>query len=168
VDADQQWRKCPDVVVIEGDDGSVTLRKRSDSYAIRGPVPDELRAGVLETLPGDDITIIRGTPRADSVAQGQLLPVYRGDSGEDLAVVTGRIFLRLDEGREAAGATERVASMGLRVAEILPYAPNAAWLEPASGKVADGLARLDELRALPGVAHVEPQILRPRAWKSGR
>ena len=40
-----------------------------------------------------------------------------------------------------------------------PYAPHLAWIEGVTDDVALTLQRLDELAELPGVEHVEPQMV---------
>lgn len=59
-----------------------------------------------------------------------------------------------------------IEALGFKIDNVPAHAPNCAWLEPQSGRIEDALSRLAKLRALPGAAHVEPQLLRPRSWKN--
>jgi len=162
----QQWKRCPDFIDIDGQSGSVRLTKRDDLYAIRGE-PGQIRNDAVETqLAGDDISILRGSPAADSHADGALLPVYSGISDSTPAVVTGRIFFRLHDNLALESARDAIEALGFVIAEVPAYAPHSAWLMPRSGNVCDALSKLVSLRALPGAAHAEPQLLRPKSWKS--
>jgi hypothetical protein len=42
---------------------------------------------------------------------------------------------------------------------VLSYAPHTAWVRATSGRTADALGHLDALGELPGVEHVEPQMI---------
>jgi len=117
-------------------------------------------------LAGDDISILRGAPPATVATDVELLPVYSTASNATPAVATTRIFLRLEDDTSIDSVRSSIEALDLRVDEIPAYAPHSAWLEPKSGCVDDALSKLDILRALPRVANVEPQLLRPRSWKS--
>ncbi len=90
-------------------------------------------------------------------------PVYRSEPAGKLALPTGRVFLRCDEGDTAALHGDRFAGAGFVIDAVPGWAPHAAWLRAASGEPADALAGLEALRRLPGVAHVEPELLSARA-----
>lgn len=92
-------------------------------------------------------------------------PVYVNATGTSFAVPTGRVFLRLREGESAETLRSAIAGVGLRIAQIPAYAPHAAWLEPATGDIAAGLAALPALRTLAGVESVEPELLQRRAQR---
>jgi hypothetical protein len=95
--------------------------------------------------------------------QGAIGPVYRQAGGGGLAVPSGRVFVRFAEGDPAAGHEQELAEAGYRLEEVPSYAPHAAWLRPAGGKVADALSRLGRVERLRTVEHVEPQLLRSAA-----
>jgi hypothetical protein len=162
----QQWKRCPEFIDVDDKNGSVRLTKRDDLYAMRDE-PGQNRGDAVEMqLPGDDISILRGAPPADSNADRALLPVYAGARNSTPAVVTGRIFFRLRDDLALESVREAIEALGFVIAEIPAFAPHSAWLSPRSGSVADALSKLASLRTLPGAAHAEPQLLRAKSWKS--
>lgn len=162
----QQWDCCPEFIDTGDPIRSVRLLKRHDLYAIRGSISQQPAGEVEMRLAGDDISILRGAPPATVATDVELLPVYSTASNATPAVATTRIFLRLEDDTPIDSVRSNIEALDLRVDEILAYAPHSAWLEPKSGRVDDALSKLDILRALPRVANVEPQLLRPRSWKN--
>ena len=162
----QQWIRCPEFIDIGDRNGSFRLRKRGDLYAMRGSISKQLTADVEMRLTGDDVSILRGTPPADAAPAFELLPVYTAVKDATPAVATGRIFLRLEEGTPIDTVRGDIEALDFRIDEVPIYAPHCAWLEPKSERIDEALSKLDRLRALPSAAHVEPQLLRPRSWKS--
>jgi hypothetical protein len=139
------------------------------------PVATELPAPVREApleldLPAegrlrraDDVVAVHDAevavkPLRDARDARSVGPVYRR-SGGSLAVPTGRVFVRLGEGESVRTRTSELEAAGFQVEEVPSYAPHAAWVRPASGRIADALGSLDRLRRLPGVEHVEPQLV---------
>ena len=165
MDVLQQWRDCPDSMVIGSEEQSVTLSKSEDLYAVQGHVPDDLLPHLQTELSDDDIAIVRGMPPRKPGTGIDVLPVYTSGVDGVPTVVTKRVFLRLHESETIEGARDDIAALGFHIAEALSYAPNCAWLEPASGRIDEALGKLDALRRLPAVANAEPQLLRTRAWK---
>lgn len=162
----QQWDCCPEFIDTGDPIRSVRLLKRHDLYAIRGSISQQPAGEVEMRLAGDDISILRGTPPPTVATDVELLPVYSTASNATPAVATTRIFLRLENDTPIDSVRSDIEALDLRVDEIPAYAPHSAWLEPKSGRVDDALSKLDILRALPRVANVEPQLLRPRSLKS--
>lgn len=166
VSALQQWQCCPEFIDIDDQNGPVRLLKRDDLYAVRGGDSRVLRDDIEMQLPGDGISILRGTPPSNSLHSVELLPVYAASMESTPAVATERIFLRFQQGLAAESARSQIEALGFKIDAVPAHAPHCAWLEPRSGRVEDALSKLVALRALPGAAHVEPQLLRPRSWKS--
>ena len=162
----QQWTRCPDQIEIDDGNGPIRLHKRDDIYAIRGSVSKHVTDNVEAQPIGDDIRIARGRPAPGLAPEVEVLPVYSASEGASPAVATQRIYLRLDEGTTIESVRGELEALDFAVADIPAYAPHSAWLEPASGRVDEALSKLDLLRALPRAAHVEPQLLRARAWKA--
>jgi len=163
-----QWENCPEYIDIGDGEHRVQLLKQKDRFAIKG---SELPRNIGEVemhLPGDDINIIRGTPSLTAAANYELLPVYAPTGSSPPAVVTQRIFVRLDQDTRFETVRESVEALGFRIDDIPSHAPHCAWLEPESGGVGDSLSKLALLRALPRVVNAEPQVLRPRDRKSGK
>ena len=94
-------------------------------------------------------------------------PVYRAQTGRTLAVPTGRLFVRFEEGLGAE--RERILrDCGFRVESVPSWAPTSAWIVSTKGGVADALGGIPELCARAGVIHVEPEMLRPMTKRASR
>lgn len=161
----QQWHCCPEFIDIDDQRGTVRLLKRGDLYALRGDPQQDL-ADVEIRLPGDHISIVRGTPPSNLRQSYEILPVYAASADSTPAVATNRIFFRLEPDIPVESVRSKIEALGFKIDDVPVHAPHCAWLEPRSGRVEDALSKLARLRALPGAAHVEPQLLRPRSWKS--
>jgi hypothetical protein len=101
--------------------------------------------------------ILRRRPK-----RGRTGPVYYTGDSRTLAVPTGRLFVRLKKGLRAESKEAAFARAGYAIADIPSYAPNAAWLAPARGSIADSLARIGRVERIAGVVNVEPELLQPR------
>jgi len=161
----QQWDCCPEFIDIGDANGAIRLLKCDDLYAVRGTVSKHKLKDVKVRLTGDGISILRGTPSSQLSSDVELLPVYAVSKDSTPAVVTERIFLRLEEETTVESIRNDIEALDFHIDDIPAYAPHCAWLEPASGRVDEALSKLEMLRALPRVAHAEPQLLRARGWK---
>jgi hypothetical protein len=92
-------------------------------------------------------------------------PVYRKVDDDALVVATGRIFARVAEGQKVNALADDLRSMGYAIEKLVAWAPEAAWLHAPAG-VAASLGGLARLRALAGILHAEPELMRRRAPKS--
>lgn len=150
---------------------AATYELSEEHAALHGLGADEAPAGAVLRLLAEGIAVVpargaaaRGRKAARSAGAGASVgPVYRLAKGSSLAVPTGRVFLRLAEGRSAEEARAAIETAGFSIEEIPVYAPNAAWLVPKTADVAAALAALPALRALDGVEHVEPELLARKA-----
>jgi hypothetical protein len=139
-------------------------------FAVHGESKGKAPAGELVfELEDDGICIYRGEP--DERAPGRktaapvVTPVY-GLSGQDSpAVPTGRVLVRFPEGVRIEDRRDPLKQAGYALVEPLSYAPQAGWVRATSGGIAASLEGLPALAALPDVAHVEPQMLMPRAHR---
>ena len=86
-------------------------------------------------------------------------PVYRRGDGGGVAVPTGQALVRFPDGDTAEAHREELAAAGYEIAQVLGYAPQAAWVRATSGSIADALSNLDRLDAVPGIENVEVQML---------
>ncbi len=163
-----QWENCPEHIDTGDGKHRVRLLKQKNRFAIKdSEMPQGI--GEVETrLPGDDINIIHGTPPRAASSDYEILPVYASAENSTPAVVTQRIFVRLDEGTPFDTVRESIEALGFRIDDIPSHAPHCAWLAPESGGVGDSLSKLEPLRALSRVINAEPQVLRPRDWKASR
>jgi len=102
-----------------------------------------------------EIAVFRGRPPA-GLPVG---PVYATPDGS-LAVPTGLIFLRFAEGTSAAEHRGDFERLGFELVEVPSYARHAAWVRARNnGGIGAALAHAADLATLPGVEHVEPQML---------
>src|SRR5919206_3610557 len=85
------------------------------------------------------------------------MPVYELTPGGTLAYPTGKIWVRFEEGTEAASRAADLERAGFRIERVPKYAPNGAFVTAADAAFA--LSHLDALRAVGGIEHVEPQML---------
>ena len=137
--------------------------RSADLIAIHGALPSGLAAGEGETLaPG--ITLLP-SGLATRVASGvRVTPVYVLATGTQPLVPTGRVLVRFAESESAEAHRRDIESAGYRLVESLPYARHAVWLEsPQSWGAA--LRDLPRLESLPGVVHVEPEMVGRRATR---
>ncbi|HQZ38095.1 MAG TPA: hypothetical protein PLH72_03555 [Vicinamibacterales bacterium] len=147
--------------------GRPAFERRTGLYAVRKPVAEAADRDAVAVIPEDahaSFAIYR-TEHEAGRAVSPAAPVYAAGREGPLAVPTGRVFVRLAEGVGASEQRTQFASAGFEIEQTLSYAPNAAWLRPASGDIAQALQSLDTLRALAQVVHVEPQLLLQRALK---
>jgi hypothetical protein len=152
----------------------------TEYYSVKGvPKPEARSASAsaqheppVQTLSGDDgltIQIYKGVPaRTRSTAGASdrastITPVYSTGASGSLAVPTGRILVRFDDDVNADSKKAELKKAGYKIAQILSYAPNAAWLEASSGGVTSALSNIKKLEQLANVQNVEPQFLSARA-----
>jgi len=164
------WQDCPARIAIGVAVGGHAWHKRTDCYAIRGAVPDAVRGASSGSLVdgGVTISILNGSPPAELDEAIDVLPVYSKSTTSAPAVASGRVYLRLDEGARATESRTGIEDAGFVIESVPGYAPHTAWLVAASGRICDALAGLERLAALPGVAHVEPQLLMVRSFREQR
>jgi hypothetical protein len=122
-------------------------------------VPDRAGARAPGSPRGRRIVATRGDGPVDG------LPVYVDPRSSARAVATGRVFVRLEPGRRATGSRAALRRAGFEIEAVPAYAPFAAWVSGGGGAAAS-LARMDALRRVPGVEHVEPELLTERATRA--
>jgi len=94
-----------------------------------------------------------------------LTAVYVQPATGGLAVPTGLVFVRFKDTVNAESRRAQIRQAGFEIAEVVAYAPQAAWVQSASGNAAEALARVENLERLPDVENVEPQMLLERAQR---
>jgi hypothetical protein len=97
---------------------------------------------------------IEGVAAFDGSPEGRM-PVYA--LGTRLAYPTGSIWIRFKEGIDAKSRAADLRAAGYRIESSPHYAPNGAFV--TADDPATALLRLDTLRAVEGMEHVEPQLL---------
>ena len=116
---------------------------------------------IPQSLPGTQLLQrIPGEYAADGVT-----PVYAAFAAAPRAVPTGRVLVRFEEGIRFEDQAPSLAGAGFDIDQVLSYAPHAGWVQAASGSMADALRGLERLAGMPGVRHVEPQLLYTRVLK---
>jgi hypothetical protein len=116
-----------------------------------------LDGGRIACFPGD---IARAAAGAETGGP-EVGPVYVSPDGV-LVVPTGLVFVRFEDGSSAEARRADLDRAGFEIVQVPGYAPHAAWVRARRGGIAASLAELDVLTALPGVRHVEPQMLSER------
>lgn len=142
-----------------------TFALRRDLYAIIG-APEHIADAPITIIHDDartTIAIYQGRPDSHS----ESTPVYSSGDDGPLAVPTGRVFVRLARGLSPSTRRAKFEAAGFAIEQSLSYAPNAAWIRPIRGGIAHALSApaLRALRAIPGVEHIEPQLLMSRDFK---
>jgi hypothetical protein len=89
--------------------------------------------------------------------------VYELAGSGTLATASGRVWVRFAEGVDAAGRADDLERAGYRLDGVPGFAANAAYVRAED--VGAALQGLDTLRALPDVAHVEPEMLQKRNFR---
>lgn len=136
------------------DDGFAVL----DSAAAAA-TPVEQR---LQTDDGQQLLVVRCAPGAMPAGA---LRIYLDTATGQWRVPSGLVFVRFSPGVTVESRRDVLQQAGYRIRSALPYAPEAAWLEDATGNAARALAGIAALEALPGMENVEPQWLAARQAK---
>jgi hypothetical protein len=127
--------------------GETRLLLRADCYALLGE-------------PGSgQVQVIYGEPPAGSPTVG----VYSPAGSPTWAVPTGRLFVRVAQGKRISAHRDAIEAAGFGIEKIPDFAPHSARVVALSGNPADALSRIERLTAVPGIVHVEPELLRARS-----
>jgi hypothetical protein len=153
MDAAAVIRSAPAVLEL-GDDPAATSRLDETLVAVQGGSPTP----AVTSFEGGNL-VVAPVGSAPGPGEGARIgPVYRQRSG-GLAVPTGRVLVRFRPDDSPRAHAEALDEAGFKLDEILGYAPHAAWVRPHSEEAVAALDGLGKLRSLPGVEHVEPQVL---------
>jgi hypothetical protein len=129
-----------------------------DRHAVHGPAARAVSRPIL-VLEDGEVAVVGGEAAPPGAG-----PVYVTPAG-GLAVPTGLVLVRFRSGTLALEEAPRLRDAGFEVERSLDYAPEAVWVRPAKGSVADALESLPRLASLPGVEAAEPQLLQPRSHR---
>src|SRR5947209_7985054 len=102
--------------------------------AAEAAVPPELQATALDER--------RADAKEHQAAQEEPLPAYTLGPQGPPALATGKVLVRFNEGDEAVARTAELRAAGYEIVREVPYAPHAALIRAASGKVSDALSNL--------------------------
>jgi hypothetical protein len=146
---------------------ATVFERRPDLYCRREAPGDAIPSGAVAIITGDEeqaFVVYRGRPERQPAAE-EAGPVYSAGADGPLAVLTGRVFIRFAEGIRPEERRDEIAAAGFEIERTLSYAPAAAWLRPRGQEAATGLSTLSTLEEIPGVLHLEPQMLMARALR---
>ena len=115
---------------------------------------------------GGSIKVEPADANVHGVDAAAIGPVYRAADGGGVAVPTGRALVRFGDDDEAQRHADELAAAGFDLEQPLSYAPQAAWVRASSGLITDTLCGLVSLERLPGVLHVEPQLITAAARRA--
>ncbi len=101
-------------------------------------------------------------PPVDQPATVTITPVYATDPRGPLAVPTGQIFIRFTPDVKTEGRRDNLTDHGYTIVRIPSYAPHTAWVQATTGDIATSLLNIEQLKGLPGIVNVEPQLLMHR------
>ena len=158
---------APQQVRVDTGGKTGIFRLLEDHYAVHGLDPAAADGSAFLLLEDGTVAVYRndleqgatplGRPRGPKGSR--IGPVYTVEPGGGIAVPTGRILVRFRERELAADHGTDLRRASFAVEEILPYAPHAAWVRPIDGSIGTALRTFETLAKLPGVEHVEPQLL---------
>jgi hypothetical protein len=148
--------------------GAQRVERATDRHArsdARGPLVTERVVATIQGDAGATFTVLEGALPKDGDGVHGAVAVYADSGSKAILVPTGRVLVRFAEGVVARAKVTSLAHAGYRIAALIDYAENAAWVDAADGDVAAALRGLDRLAAIAGVVSVEPQLLSARALK---
>ena len=145
---------------------AVSYTRKPGYYAIHYNQPNTVASGAVLQLNDGAIAVFPGEPNQSE--QGKLSPVYTLQPNGSVAVPTGLVFIRFAEGVDVKSQREVINRAGYEIAQSLDYAPHAAWLRAQSGNIADAIARIPQLKAIPKVENIEAQMLIERGLRLRR
>jgi len=168
------FSEYPEQIRVGSDSTAISYTRKPGYYAIHyNDQPKTVAPGAILQLndgamstKGYAYAVFPGEPNQSE--QGKLSPVYTIEPNGSLAVPTGLVFIRFAEGVDVKSQHEAINRAGYEVVESLDYAPHAAWLRAQSGNIADAIAKIPQLEAIPKVENIEPQMLMERGLRIGR
>lgn len=153
MDAASVIRSAPPVLE-RGGDLKATYSLDEGLIAVQGGSPGP----AIATFEGGDLVVAPIASASGLDEAERIGPVYR-EQGGGLAVPTGRVLVRFPPEDAPQAHSDALADAGFELDEVLSYAPHAAWVRPLGGDSVAALSGVEKLRSVPGVEHVEPQVL---------
>lgn len=124
--------------------------------AVHGGIAPEHGPHPVLALEDGRVRVYDEAPPADR--DGVPGPVYAMQGGE-IAVPTGRVFVRFAADERADARREDLQRAGYVIEDAPTWAPHAAWVHAADRGIATALLGLARLEAIAGVERVEPEML---------
>ena len=166
------FSEYPEQIRVGSGGSAVSYTRKPGYYAIHYNQPKTVASGAVLQLndgamstTGYAYAVFPGEPNQSE--QGTLSPIYTLQPNGSLAVPTGLVFIRFAEGVDVESQREVINRVGYEVAQSLDYAPHAAWLRAQSGNIADAIAGIPQLEAIPKVENIEPQMLMEKGLRLG-
>ncbi|MEH2322126.1 MAG: hypothetical protein V7K32_00695 [Nostoc sp.] len=166
------FSEYPEQICVGGDAESglrlrtaVSYTRKPGYYAIHYNQPKTVALGAVLQLNDGKIAVFSGEPNQSE--QGILTPIYTLQPNGSIAVPTGLVFIRFAEGVDVKSQRQVINRAGYEIVESLDYAPHTAWLRVQSGNIADAIARISQLKVIPKVENIEPQMLMERGLRLG-
>ncbi|WP_334974256.1 hypothetical protein [Nostoc sp.] len=160
------FSEYPEKIRVGSERTAVFYTRKPGYYAVHYNQPNTVASGAILQLNNGAIAVFPGEPNQSE--QGTLSPIYTLEPNDSVAVPTGLVFIRFAEGVDVESQREVINRAGYEVAQSLDYAPHAAWLRDQSGNIADAIAGIPQLEAIPKVENIEPQMLMERGLRLGR
>ncbi|MFW9259568.1 hypothetical protein [Nostoc sp. CALU 546] len=157
------FSEYPQQIRVGSNRTAVSYTRKPGYYAIHYNQPSTVPSGAILQLNDGAIAVFPGEPNQSE--SGKLSPIYTVLPNGSLAVPTGLVFIRFTEGVDVDSQRELINRAGYEVAQTLSYAPHTAWLRAQSGNIADAIAKIPQLEAIPNVENVEPQMLMERGLR---
>lgn len=153
MDAASVIRTAPRVIELGGD-ARAPVELDEELVSVQGGPAD----ATIATFEDGDLAVAPLASAPDASARRRIGPVYRQPGG-GLAIPTGRVLVRFAPDDSPDAHSEELDQAGFKLDGVLGYAPHAAWVRPHDEEPVAALNELAKLRSLPGVEHVEPQVL---------
>jgi hypothetical protein len=114
-----------------------------------------------------DCAVVRDTSDrlVDYSQPGSPRPVYRIGKTNEVAIPTGRLFVRLPKHNTLESNTEILEGFGMRVDSQNSWAPHTGWVIPTSGNIAEAISQVEAVAERLG-ARVEPELVSLRAKRT--
>ncbi|MEH2423482.1 MAG: hypothetical protein V7K48_21975 [Nostoc sp.] len=167
------FSEYPEQIRVGSERTAVFYTRKPGYYAVHYNQPNTVTSGAILQLnegamstTGVGAAVFPGEPNQSE--QGTLSPIYTLEPNGSVAVPTGLVFIRFAEGVDVESQRQVINRAGYEVAQSLDYAPHAAWLRAQSGNIADAIAGIPQLEAIPKVENIEPQMLMERGLRLGR
>ncbi|MEH2067938.1 MAG: hypothetical protein V7K47_07180 [Nostoc sp.] len=157
------FSEYPQQISAGSNASAVSYTRQPGYYAIHYNQPSTVAQGAILQLNEGAIAIFSGEPKRSQ--KNTLSPIYTLEPNGSLAVPTGLVFIRFAEGVDVESQRQAIDRAGYQVEQSLDYAPHAAWLRPRSGNIADAIAGISRLEAIPNVENVELQMLMERGLR---
>lgn len=156
----------PESIPLAKEAGNHRYLKSDSMYAVFGESRDSDK--ILFSFEKPKAVVCSGVPNdsPDPSTESSLAPVYQVDGQGPPSIPTGEILVRVASDRKITEIQSKLEELGYTLKNVLSYAPHACLVQATSGKIEDALSGLKNLFGMPGVEHVEPQMLSQPAKKS--